>query len=78
MKTESGNIDKLAPKGTSPANLDKLVAKGFKRLRYIARPSDVAKVAEALRAQELEYDEVAVSAACVGYLVAKGAFFTKG
>jgi hypothetical protein len=60
---------------TEDENLETLCADEFKALGFMARSSDVAAIADALRAQGAEYGEVGIMAACVGYAAAKGLRF---
>lgn len=44
----------------------------MKLLGYIPTQSDVAKLARVLRAQKVDFGETGITAAVLGYLVAKG------
>lgn len=47
------------------------IVQEFRILGFKAHTSDVIKLSDALEAQACEYDDIAVMAACLGYVLGK-------
>lgn len=61
--------------GYKDQDLEIVISREFGLLGFMARSSDIARLADALRTQGAEYDEVSIMAACTGYCAAKGFTF---
>jgi hypothetical protein len=59
------------PNDQTRKDISTMVAKEFQHQGFKAHTRDVSVLTDALEEEEVEYDDVAIMAACKGYILAK-------